>query len=82
MGDDDPDATRSRHAITIVSRMTDALGGPPSSGNDKRAIILLYNEGLHGENTPSSGCKRSKCEQGRIRETSTGRGRVASSVDS
>ena len=30
----------------------------------ERAIILLYNQGLHRENVASNSCERSKCEQG------------------
>jgi len=33
-------------------------------GNGERAIIVLYNEGLHGESVTSNSCERSECEQG------------------
>jgi len=35
-------------------------------GNGERAIIVLYNEGLHGENVASNSCERLECEQGQL----------------
>ena len=33
-------------------------------GDSERTIVILYNEGLHGENVASNSCERSECEQG------------------
>ena len=33
-------------------------------GNGEQAIIVLYNEGLHGERVASNSCERLECEQG------------------